>query len=214
MRMTKLGHSCVRIETEGGRIVVDPGAFSDDSALDGATAVLVTHEHFDHVVPEKLAAALRADPDLRVWTTPDLAGQLAEAGDRVHAVRHGDTFDVDGVEIQVYGEKHAAIHRDAPTFQNVGFRIGGAIFHPGDSFTVPEDRTPVVLAPAGGPWLRISELIDFLREAAPQQAYLIHDAVLSDIGRNVMQNSLGRLAGKPYVDEIIVWDSGKPVDLD
>src|SRR5918995_1479420 len=54
MRITKLGHACVRIQTGGGVVVVDPGVFTDASALEGADAVLITHEHADHVHPDYL----------------------------------------------------------------------------------------------------------------------------------------------------------------
>jgi L-ascorbate metabolism protein UlaG (beta-lactamase superfamily) len=44
MRFTKLGQSCVRLEKDGAVLVIDPGTFSDASAaLEGATALLVTH---------------------------------------------------------------------------------------------------------------------------------------------------------------------------
>jgi L-ascorbate metabolism protein UlaG (beta-lactamase superfamily) len=214
MRLTKLGHACVRIETNGVRIVIDPGAFSAPDALDGADAVLVTHEHFDHVVPEKLIAAATAAPDLRVWTTPATAEQLAALGDRVTAVRHGDRFDIGGVDINVYGEHHALIHADVPLAQNVGFRVGGEVYHPGDSYTVPEDSTPILCTPDGGPWLRVSELVDFVREVAPKKAYLIHDAVLTEAGQSVVAGALSRLAGESHGSEIINWQPGDTVDTD
>src|SRR5689334_14551696 len=46
VRITKYSHSCLRVEADGV-LVVDPGVFSERSALDGADAVLVTHEHPD-----------------------------------------------------------------------------------------------------------------------------------------------------------------------
>lgn len=210
MRLTKLGHACVRIETSDVRIVLDPGAFSAPDALDGAHGVLVTHEHADHVVPETLLAAAKANPDLRIWTTETVAEQLAELGDRVAAVRHGDRFDIGGVDVHVYGEWHALIHGDVPRPLNVAFRVGGEVFHPGDSYTLPEDPTPVLLTPAGGPWLRSVELVDFVRAAAPRTAYLIHDAVLSEAGQNVMVGVLTRLAGEGR--EIANWQPGDSVE--
>lgn len=49
VRITKYVHSCVRLEHEGGTLVIDPGVWSEPEALAGADAVLVTHEHNDHV---------------------------------------------------------------------------------------------------------------------------------------------------------------------
>jgi L-ascorbate metabolism protein UlaG (beta-lactamase superfamily) len=73
MRFTKLGHSCVRLEKNGAILVIDPGMFSDAAAaLDGAAAVLVTHEHPDHLDAGAIKAALSGSPDLTLWTTPSV----------------------------------------------------------------------------------------------------------------------------------------------
>lgn len=49
MRLTRFSHSCVRLEIDGVVVVVNPGIWSEPVALVGADAVLVTHEHTDHV---------------------------------------------------------------------------------------------------------------------------------------------------------------------
>ena len=59
MRFTKLEHSCVRLEKDGAVLVIDPGTFADaTAALDGATAVMVTHEHPDHLDADAIRAAM------------------------------------------------------------------------------------------------------------------------------------------------------------
>ena len=64
--LTFWGHACVRLDGPGGALVIDPGAFSDGAAaLDGASGVLVTHEHPDHVDADALAP--RVGPGLPVW---------------------------------------------------------------------------------------------------------------------------------------------------
>ena len=57
MQITKYTHACVRLEQDGRVLVIDPGEWSEPEALDGAAAVLVTHEHADHIEPTRLAAA-------------------------------------------------------------------------------------------------------------------------------------------------------------
>ena len=56
MRITKFGHACVRIEHDGTTVVLDPGVFTDPAAVDGADAVLITHEHPDHYLADNLRA--------------------------------------------------------------------------------------------------------------------------------------------------------------
>ena len=85
MRITKLGHACVRIEDEGGVVVIDPGIFTDAGAPDGADAVLVTHEHPDHVHPRHLRST-----DAPIWTTA-AADDAARRGARRRRARHRRT---------------------------------------------------------------------------------------------------------------------------
>ena len=56
MRLTKFGHACVRIVHDDHVLVLDPGSFTQREAVEGATAVLVTHEHADHLDVEHLRA--------------------------------------------------------------------------------------------------------------------------------------------------------------
>lgn len=198
MRFTKLGHACVRLATAHGTVVIDPGALSDPDAMVGADVVLITHEHFDHVVPETLRAAAAANPDLEVWTNPAVAARFPDLAGRIHPVTHGDTFEIggaQGVSVHVYGEKHAVIHRDIEVIDNIGFLIAGEVFHPGDALTVPEETTPTLLVPAGGPWLALRDAADFIREVDPARALLIHDGVFNDTGLAMTERLLGQLAG-------------------
>src|SRR3954466_8535199 len=107
MELIKHGHACVVLNEDGRRLVIDPGAFTDPSVLQGANAVLVTHEHFDHVVPEKLRAAMEADPQLEVWTNGSVADSLEGLGSRVHVVGNGDAVTAACFARPVHGGVHA-----------------------------------------------------------------------------------------------------------
>jgi L-ascorbate metabolism protein UlaG (beta-lactamase superfamily) len=96
MELTKHGHACVVLGDGERRLVIDPGGFTDAAALDGADAVLITHEHADHFDPAKLRAALDADPALEVWTNKSVAARLEGLGSRVHVVGNGDAVTVAG----------------------------------------------------------------------------------------------------------------------
>lgn len=195
MRFTKLGHACVRLGKDGGTLVIDPGAFSGADILAGVDAVLITHEHIDHLDPDTLRAAMTANPGLRLWAASSVAGQFAGFGDRARAVAHGDEFTAAGFAVHVYGSKHAAVHADIPIVENVGFMVDGEVFHPGDAYTVPEDPVGTLLLPVSGPWLKTSEMIDYGRAVAPRRAYAIHDALLSPIGLRVTEQFMAMAAG-------------------
>jgi L-ascorbate metabolism protein UlaG (beta-lactamase superfamily) len=212
MRLTKLEHACVRLEKDSTSVVVDPGIWSAPGTLDGAAAVLVTHEHFDHLDADALRAALGSDPDLTLWANASVAGQFGEFGDRVHTVQAGDAVDVAGFTVHVYGREHALLYQEIPVIANTGFLVDGTVFHPGDSFTVPEAGVDMLLLPVSAPWLKVSEMIDYAREVAPRQGLAIHDALLSDKGLAVLANWLG-LAGKPSGASFERVDPGSVVDL-
>ena len=60
MQLTKFTHACVRLDDGDRTLVIDPACSARSSeALDGAAAVLITHEHPDHIDADKVRAALR-----------------------------------------------------------------------------------------------------------------------------------------------------------
>jgi L-ascorbate metabolism protein UlaG (beta-lactamase superfamily) len=202
VRVTKYSHSCVRIEGDGGVLVVDPGAFSERAALTGADAVLITHEHIDHLDPDALAEAVAARPELRVYAHADVRPALRAAGDALTTVEPGQEFRAAGLTVRAYGGVHALIHPDIPRVANLAYLIsdgGTNVYHPGDSFTVPDDvRVETLFVPLNAPWAKLAESIDFVRAVHPQRAYAVHDALLNEAGAKVSDGHLERLSGTRY----------------
>jgi L-ascorbate metabolism protein UlaG (beta-lactamase superfamily) len=195
MQLTKHGHSCVRIDDADRTLVLDPGAFSDlDPALDGADAVLITHEHMDHVDADRVRAAARADSRLRIWAPSPVASALADLGEQVVAVGSGESFEAAGFSLQTFGGQHALIHPLIPIVANVGYLVDGAVYHPGDSFVVPPVPVDTLLFPAVAPWSKIAEVIDFVIAVRAPFAHPIHDAIVNDIYRTLMRNNVVPIA--------------------
>lgn len=194
MRLIKYVHSCVALEHDGHRLVIDPGSFGSPESLDGAHAVLVTHGHVDHLDPDLLRARLADDPLLEVRTTAEVAEVLA-APDQVHVVRSGEEFTAAGLTVRTVGDTHAPIHPEITAPANVGFLVTGggtSVFHPGDALTVPEEPVDVLLVPVFGPWSRMSDLVDWIRAVRPARAIAIHDAGLNDgVGQAMVTGFLG-----------------------
>jgi L-ascorbate metabolism protein UlaG (beta-lactamase superfamily) len=199
MRVTKFTHACLRVEHAGGVLVIDPGVFSEPEALDGADAVLITHEHFDHVDIEALRALHR--PELTVHTHADVEAQLTDLDADVYAVAPGDTFVAAGMTVRAHGGRHAVIHPDIPRIVNVGFVIDtpdGPLYHPGDAFHVPDEEIATLFVPVSAPWLKLAEAIDFTRAVAPERAFALHDSLLVDAGQQMVTGHMTRLSGTRY----------------
>ena len=212
MRLTKFGHSCLLVEQGRARILLDPGTLSDGfQQLEGLTAVLHTHQHADHLDPERLRVLLDRNPGVRVVSDEGSAQALGQAGAEVEVVHEDDEVDIGGVGVRVVGREHAVIYPDIPVIPNVGYLVGG-LFHPGDAFTPPGQAIEVLAVPAGAPWLKVSEPIDYLREVRPRMGVPVHEKVLSAVGIALWYRLIEQLGAREGTT-LRVMDDGKPVEL-
>jgi L-ascorbate metabolism protein UlaG (beta-lactamase superfamily) len=191
MRLTKFTHACVRLEDGDRALVIDPGIWAEPPALDRAAAVLITHEHDDHMDPGMLSAALAANPGLAVYAPEAAAGRLSALGSAVVTVSVGDTFTAAGFEVRAVGGRHAVTYENYPDCANLGYVVDGGLYHPGDSLHRPDVDVDTLLVPAAAPWLKLAEALDFVRDIAPRRAYPIHDAALSEIGQQNVDSWIG-----------------------
>jgi hypothetical protein len=77
--------------------------------------------------------------------------------------------------------------------------VEGGLYHPGDSFDLPEGATvDTLFVPISAPWLKAAESVDFVRSVAPRRAFALHDHLLSAAGLPIVDSLLSRLAGTPY----------------
>ena len=170
MQLTKHAHACVTLEKDGEHLVVDPGSFTPDAAdlVSGTTTVLITHEHPDHFEESVMASAIASRPDLQVFGPASVVQRWSSGHERrVRAVQAGDTFRAAGMDVAVFGSLHAVVHPDIPQVANVGYLIGGLVYHPGDSYHVPEASVDTLLLPTSGPWTKLADAVEFVRAVAP-----------------------------------------------
>jgi L-ascorbate metabolism protein UlaG (beta-lactamase superfamily) len=193
MRLTRFTHACVRLESDGRILVIDPGSFSETEALDGATDVLVTHEHADHIDIAKLAGR-----NFTIFAPAVVVEQLAAEGIAAQAVTAGDAFTAAGFAVRAVGGIHADVFGGMPGCANIGYVIDEDVYHPGDSFFVPDLPVTTLLLPVAGPWMKIAEAIEFVRAVKPTRAYPIHDAIATAVGQGMADNWIGRLGETDY----------------
>ena len=200
MEITHLGHACLLVEMADTRLLIDPGVFADDlSDLRDLSAVLVTHQHPDHLDPERLPALVAANRDAVVLCDPDSVDVLAGVG--VDARAHdGSATTVGDVTVTPFGQQHALIHDDIPRITNVGVRLDAegepSFFHPGDALDAEPGDVEVLAFPLQAPWQRSRDMTAFLRRLAAPHAVPVHDGLLQARGRGLYLNQAGQLGSR------------------
>lgn len=212
MQLTKFTHSCVRIDDGDRTLVFDPGTFSEvEEALDGADAVLITHEHMDHIDVDRLRAAALADSRLGIWAPESVAALLRDLGEQVVTAVADSTFDAAGFEVRTFGGQHALIHPTIPVVSNLGYLVAG-VYHPGDSLIVPPTPVETLLAPIHAPWSKSAEVIDFVISVRAPHVHQIHDGLLTPPGLQLVEGHVSRL-GAAHGSEFRHLDVRQAVSL-
>jgi len=195
MRITKFEHACFVVEKDGQSLVIDPGDFTTDFVIPPhVVAVVITHEHGDHFSKGKLQAIVTTYPDVVIIAHESITAQLAHFHTRTVTANEGTS--IGNFTLEFYGGEHAIIHPNIPLVANLGVMINNTVFYPGDSFVHPERPVKVLALPISAPWLKISEVIDYLLALQPEIAFPTHDAVLSEIGKTVPDRMLPSVAEK------------------
>lgn len=188
MKITKYEHSCVVLEQDSKRLVIDPGKFSDSfTDYSNIYGVVITHIHSDHLDEDRLEAILEKNPEVKIFSNSQVVG---ESKIKMQAVKAGDKEQVGEFSLEFFGGDHELYDG----FKNIAVLVNNTVFHPGDSYTLPGKPIKVLCAPASAPWLRVSEASEFIKNARAETTIPIHNALLSEIGESIHYRILGEAA--------------------
>ncbi len=194
MRVSKYEHALLVVEQAAAQLVIDPGSYSNLPELQNVVAVVFTHLHDDHTSLEHALTISRNFPAVKMFGTQEVVEKLT--GLDVQAVYHGDHYEVGPFQIDFYGDLHQVIHRSIPLVQNVGVMVNSQLYYPGDSYTFPEQSVEILACPTSAPWLRISDVIDFLDLIRPKKCFATHNALLSEQGHALQNNRVQQIVEK------------------
>lgn len=191
--------------------MTDPGAYSHLAMeAKNISAVLITHEHQDHMHIETLRKVLTNNPEAVVITNTAVGKFLDEADIKYIKIEEGQKYDLKGVSIVGFGNVHAEIYPTIGPFQNTGYMIDN-LCHPGDSLNYPDADVGILALPVVAPWMRLKDAVDYAKNVNPRIVFPVHDAILHDWVTFIFQTTENLL--KEVGIEFKKLELGKEEDL-
>lgn len=167
------------IEEQNARFLIDPGSYSvQTDQVHTIDAILITHEHQDHLDMNLLAAILKDNPAAFIYTNKGVGKKLSERGIQFTLLEHGQKAAIKGVMVEGFGTTHHLVYQGFPQADNVGYMIANRFFYPGDALTDPGKKVEILAAPIAGPWLLMADGIDYVKKLKPVHAFNVHDGSL------------------------------------
>jgi L-ascorbate metabolism protein UlaG (beta-lactamase superfamily) len=184
MKITKHGHACLEVVLDSQTLIIDPGSYTEElSGLSNVVAVVVTHKHDDHCDEAKIAKIKEAYPEVQILGTSEVAARLKDMD--VSTVYHGDYYEVGNFKLEFFGDMHQIIHESIPLIQNTAVLVNGELYYAGDSYTPPDQKIKVLACPTSAPWLKIGDVMDYIKEVKPAICFPTHNALLSQLGHDL-----------------------------
>jgi len=132
MKITRFAQSCLLIEANGKRILVDPGYIQyketyPENEWSDIDAILVTHKHTDHCHVDAIKEIVK-NPKTKFYTSQEVADAFPELSPEI--VKDGDVLTFDDVKVDVV----KAVHGWVPPFrggkeinENIAFIIDDSV---------------------------------------------------------------------------------------
>jgi L-ascorbate metabolism protein UlaG (beta-lactamase superfamily) len=211
MKITKHGHACLKVEIDSQTLIIDPGSYTEELAsLGNVVAVVITHKHDDHCDDAKIAKIKKDNPAVQIFGTSEVAARLS--GMDVTTVYHGDYYEVGGFKLEFFGDMHQIIHQSIPLIQNTSVLVNGDLYYAGDSYTPPDVKVKALACPTSAPWLKIGDVMDYIKEIKPAICFPTHNALLGQLGHD-LNNSRVKQVTEEHGGKFVYLEAGQSLEL-
>lgn len=194
MKVTKREHATMLVEQDGATLVIDPGSFTEPFEVDELCAIVITHQHADHWDEAHLKALTEAHPDVPIYGPDGVHRAVTDF--EVTIVHTGDTVEAGPFTLRFFGGTHAQIHRSIPFVDNLGVLVNGRFYYGGDSYAEPDVPVELLAVPAGAPWLKIGDVMDYVLAVSPRRTFSVHEVPLSRVGLRMANARIEWAAGE------------------
>ncbi len=201
MKIKKIGHCCLVIEENGKRIMIDPGKYTtlqnEEKNID---IVLITHEHTDHCHLESLKEILKNNPNAVILTNHSVGEILKKEGITFFVLKDGEERQEQGILIRCFGKMHKQVYSNIPQVENTGFSINDKFFYPGDALENFPEKVELVAFPVAGSWLKLSEVMDWLKQINPKIVFPVHDGLLNEFGLKAFYGNCQKILSETNIN--------------
>jgi len=158
LKISRICHSCFRLEGSGKVIYIDPFRIENNGKAD---IIIITHQHFDHCSPPDIQKLIK--PGTLIIIPPECQSKLAGMETEFRLVEPGDNMEIDGIRLSIVPayNTNKFIRPMIPFHPKEDGKIGVVIeidgkriYHAGDTDAIPEMNElkdiDVAMVPVGG----------------------------------------------------------------
>ena len=211
MKIIKHNHALLELVLDSGTVLIDPGMYQEQLPdFQNVLAVCLTHVHDDHSYLPHIKTILESNPEAVIFGPPEVATKLA--GLPVTLAYHGDHHEIGDFVLDFYGYLHQEIHRSIALVENLGLMVNSKLYYPGDSYTIPDSPVQVLACPTSAPWLKISDVMDFVAAIKPKRAFATHNGLLNQNG-HALQNARVKEVTEKFGGEFVYLEPGQVLEI-
>lgn len=212
MNITKYGHACLLVNDGQNKLMIDPGDFTDlPNDLSGIGVLIVSEEHYDHFDVANIKKVIEQNPQVIIFSTTTVADKLKDEDIDCQAINGQQTVTEHGFTIKLTEGDHAIVYGQSPC-KVLTVQVNNFLYYPSDSFIPTTDKVKILALPTSGPWHKISEAIDMMKQISCEFVLASHNGLHSDDG-NKVANFFLQTHSNNHSKEFIFLNDGESRDF-